>query len=623
MSVISNFCLLMGAIGFSGCTVARGGYDRIIFPQAELEGQPVRLALDTGTSTTLILRSTAQRSGLEFSGALKSAANWNDQDVGLALAPQAHLTIGPSRYVGPLPVGILPVMDVDGVVGWPEIKDNILVFDPRQHRVSASTSLPDGVASWLKLPLGQADGVLTLQVPLGNGQMGTILVDTGADDGIALAPAEWNALSKAQIAPAAGALMDADGLGHKEIVMNEIKLGAITLYDVPVHEAEATDRSAVGSIPLMATFGLHALERMELVLDGKGGFAYLRPLESVRPPAAESSPLLDAAPRGPPPHGNWTADETMRIDNAPLLVLAARQQAWIFFDRGTAKAKAGDLKGGIADLSHALELDPTDEHTYYNRGLAELSGHDLERAAADFTRAIELGRTTANVYLNRGVARLRLRENAGAIADFTRAIELDPRNSEAYLNRGTAEVAAGDFAQAIADLNRAMELGAKSQWVYYERGLARQNRGDFSAALDDFLRSAQLAPNDSAYAEMYAYLLQLRLGKPPNDLAKQAAGWTDDWPRTIAAYLTGQLAENDLWLAAEKPESEKADSTSHREEARYFAGERQLLRGNFAQARQLLTQAATDEQESTFRLFARTELARLNAAAEREPPASP
>jgi S1-C subfamily serine protease len=59
----------------------------------------------------------------------------------------------------------------------------------------------------------------------------------------------------------------------------EISLGPLTLTDVPIMEADSSEIALMKSFPdtrYEATFGLAALKRLDIIIDGKRGVAYLR-----------------------------------------------------------------------------------------------------------------------------------------------------------------------------------------------------------------------------------------------------------------------------------------------------------------------------------------------------------
>jgi len=88
----------------------------------------------------------------------------------------------------------------------------------------------------------------------------------------------------------------------------------------------------------------------------------------------------------------------------------------------------------------------------------------LEQIMADLDHALELNPRMAVAHYNRGVVLLRLDAWADAIDAFTRAIEIDPTLGPAYFNRGYANFSRGNRAAAVADISRAGQLGVHAAY---------------------------------------------------------------------------------------------------------------------------------------------------------------
>ncbi len=124
----------------------------------------------------------------------------------------------------------------------------------------------------------------------------------------------------------------------------------------------------------------------------------------------------------------------------------------------------------IAQLTEAIESDPTNPLNYYERALLYGAAGQKEQAITDFTKVIELDPTNIKAYYFRGesyrhLAGLdRLQEHyweelEKAIGDFTKVIELDAEHGNAYVGRGDAYRKLGERDKADADFAKAKELG--------------------------------------------------------------------------------------------------------------------------------------------------------------------
>lgn len=254
------------------CVITTKSAEEGIWVEAKINGQPVRFAFDTGTGPYPTLYSTtAKRLGLE---------------IAAGKTELCKLEIGKENFRTPFSVlEISPDLkpSEDGLLGWPVFSNNIISFDLAANAVVFFTNVPEGTTSWTKIRLKDKSETLNLKTPTQDNKMGIISIDTGNPFGVRLNPYNWHkwkATHTNQPITLVAYYKTAIGLVVKEESWaKEIPLGPLTLTDVPVGEADSDDVSA-GSFPdtqYEATLGLAALKRLEVVIDGKNGIAYVRP----------------------------------------------------------------------------------------------------------------------------------------------------------------------------------------------------------------------------------------------------------------------------------------------------------------------------------------------------------
>jgi tetratricopeptide (TPR) repeat protein len=145
-------------------------------------------------------------------------------------------------------------------------------------------------------------------------------------------------------------------------------------------------------------------------------------------------------------------DEALQIDP---------RHAQAYATRATAFRKLGDHQRAVQDCSKAIEINPRFAEAYCQRAFAYQQSqldNRVEQALADASKAVELDRTNPLAFIIRGNARLERKEYPQAIADFTKAIELNPRSFSAYGNRARAYAARGEAVKARADIEKALAL---------------------------------------------------------------------------------------------------------------------------------------------------------------------
>ncbi len=78
----------------------------------------------------------------------------------------------------------------------------------------------------------------------------------------------------------------------------------------------------------------------------------------------------------------------------------------------------------LADLNHALSLDPNNPYLLYNRATLYAQREEYDKAIKDYTRAIQYEGNLAEAYFNRGLCAIYKKQIAAGISDLSKAGEL-------------------------------------------------------------------------------------------------------------------------------------------------------------------------------------------------------
>jgi hypothetical protein len=266
---------------YSSCSRAAGLEERI-WVDAKINGQPVRLVYDTAASFSPVLfTTTAQRLGLKFTMPdLKPAAG----EVVFGKTEICHLDFGTTDariffYVVELPTYFKWAQDVDGVLGWPALSNDIIYLDLVVPMLGRLPAAPKETAGWEKFRIPPGSDILKLEVPAGKRGTMVVAVDTGKDRGVVLSPEKWQAWKATHTNQPftlnASYMLGAGLVVKEESFAHEIAFGPLTLTEVPVMEA---NRAELATDPKYeASLGLAALKRLDMVVDGGRGVVLVRP----------------------------------------------------------------------------------------------------------------------------------------------------------------------------------------------------------------------------------------------------------------------------------------------------------------------------------------------------------
>jgi hypothetical protein len=280
-------------VGILSAFVPPSYADERLWMQAQINGKPIRLCFDSGASDLILLGESARRLGLTVTAPPTNGV-LNPAEVAAGTTEECLLRLQNTSVKARFPVIDLPAYlhsDFDGVVGWAPLRRNRFRVDAEARTVTWLADLPKEVRTWTKLRVLKSAAELVLELPRSNGTAGTIFVDTGDSMGVGLSPQDWQGWRfshtnrpitlEASFTPGAGLLV------KEEAWANRLSFGPLVLTEVPVTEAIPL---ALTTPRFRASFGLAALKRLDFVVDGRRGMAYLRPKTST-PPVYEHNRL--------------------------------------------------------------------------------------------------------------------------------------------------------------------------------------------------------------------------------------------------------------------------------------------------------------------------------------------
>ncbi|HEY2342615.1 MAG TPA: aspartyl protease family protein [Chthoniobacteraceae bacterium] len=256
----------------------RAGSNRIAVPDGKIDGAPVNIALDTGAGGNVIFRPAAFRIGLRVRS-VKPMANVPDGRVAYTGLARCELTAFGKRketlfYVIDTPKSVPP--DVEAVVGWPEVRDKVFSLDAEARKIRFLRRAPASSA-WVRLPYDPNSEILTVYWP---GSAKFLGLDTGYEGGAMLDTPTWqrwrSTHSSAQTT-VRGAFWPGIGLvANEEAWADALSLGPLQLTQSPI--SAAGKHQLLNPPPgLVASLGVAAIQRFDVIVDGEHHCLLLRP----------------------------------------------------------------------------------------------------------------------------------------------------------------------------------------------------------------------------------------------------------------------------------------------------------------------------------------------------------
>src|SRR5690349_4386880 len=150
-----NFCRALTILAFLllGSHVSRS--DERIWLDAQINGQPVRLAFDSGAEASVLFGKTAARLGLKFSAPPKNIRP-RPGEWAPGITEKCKLTIQGQNMTtrfGVIELPRLVKIDVDGLIGWGAVRKSIVSIDAEGLKLTLLTNVPPEARSWTILPL--------------------------------------------------------------------------------------------------------------------------------------------------------------------------------------------------------------------------------------------------------------------------------------------------------------------------------------------------------------------------------------------------------------------------------------------------------------------------------------
>jgi hypothetical protein len=256
-----------------------------IWLDAKINDQSCHLCFDSGTSYNVLTPQVVKRLGLKFNPASPDA---NFKGVLPGDTEKCSLILGEfggcetTFLVFDLPAYASADLDIDGLIGWWTLSQNIMRIDAIAGKLIPLPAVPKEATQWSQFTIVALtnSGALELQTSHSIGTDGILCIDTGSDFGVMLPEIKWKRWR--ELHPDSPITLETDYTPSdgffvtEEAWADQISLDQITLTNVPIMRAGPGGSARLGS-QYVGTLGLAALKCLSIIVDGKSGLAYLNP----------------------------------------------------------------------------------------------------------------------------------------------------------------------------------------------------------------------------------------------------------------------------------------------------------------------------------------------------------
>ncbi len=185
-----------------------------------------------------------------------------------------------------------------------------------------------------------------------------------------------------------------------------------------------------------------------------------------------------------------------RIADLTQQILSTVNRAPLFTKRAEEYFNLGDMDKAEADLTKAIELDPSHSQAWFWRGMVRGRLGNILAGIADLSVFIERHPNSSLAYTKRGVRYIWNGQLVKAEQDLKRAVELNPANAEAHDDLGVLLAQQQKLDKAVSHFKITIRLDPSYQKGHHNLATALHLQGQAQAALHSVDNSLRLAPND-------------------------------------------------------------------------------------------------------------------------------
>jgi len=266
--------------------------DTRIFVDSYINGQPVKLAFDTGAEVPVLFSKSAKRLNISIVKEPPPDLKVEAGKVKLRLSEECKLRMKGGKTECTVQFAVFDVpapldTDFDGVLSWSGFKHLMLQFDFSLNRVIFRKKIEFDRSKWKSLDIRKDMDVLVVKTSSKDKMQDSLLIDTGAQGGLMVRKKVWekfdgldgdqNTTVSAIYTPGLGLVV------YKERWARQVDFGGLTLRHIPIKEGMELDpwmmKEGVDGI-----VGMWALSCYSWIVDGSAGKIYFKENNVTRVP---------------------------------------------------------------------------------------------------------------------------------------------------------------------------------------------------------------------------------------------------------------------------------------------------------------------------------------------------
>jgi len=256
-----------------------------------INGQPVKFMFDTGAEAPILFRKTAQRLHLAIQEP-PDDVTIEPGKVKVAWSEECRIQLIEDGSENRIRFGVIDIpeflnTDIEGVLSWSGLKDQIVAVDPFSNRLKVHDTLEFEKSEWKSLDIRTDMNVLVIKTSNDNTQHDNLLIDTGNSDGLTVKKELWQQLTDEETnknttliaiyTPGVGLTVD------QQKWIDRVDLGGLPLRNIPVQMGMEANPWLMNE-GVDGIMGMWGLSCYSWIVDGPAGKIYFKENDLIRRP---------------------------------------------------------------------------------------------------------------------------------------------------------------------------------------------------------------------------------------------------------------------------------------------------------------------------------------------------